>query len=100
MVEEKRPDVLIERDQKGAPSGLGAQVKLILRLLRDNRVNPLLKLLPIGAVVYLISPFDAVIPVIDDAMIMGIGMYAFVELCPPEIVAEHRAALASEAGKS
>jgi len=26
-------------------------------------------------------------------------MYTFVELCPPEVVAEHRAALAAEASK-
>jgi hypothetical protein len=27
-----------------------------------------------------------------------LGLYTFVELCPPEIVAEHRAAIAAEQG--
>lgn len=100
-MENKKPDMLVERDQRGTPTGLGSQVKLLLRLLRDPRVSPLLKVLPIGAVLYLISPLDAAIPVIDDAVVIGLGMYSFVELCPPDVVAEHRAALAAEAsGKS
>lgn len=96
MTEEKNHDILIEKDAKGAPRGLGAQFKLILRLLRDNRVNPLLKLLPVFSGVYLISPLDSFLPVVDDAVIVGLGLYTFVELCPPHIVAEHRAALAAE----
>ena len=95
MVDDKKP-VLIDRDENGTPRGLGSQVKLILRLLRDGRVNPLLKLLPVAALIYLVSPLDAAIPVIDDAVVLGLGMYAFVELCPAEVVAEHRAAIASE----
>lgn len=97
-MEEKKPDMLVERDQRGAPSGLGSQFKLLLRLLRDPRVNPLLKALPVAAVVYLVSPLDAALPVIDDAVVLGLGFYAFLELCPPDVVAEHRAALAAEAG--
>lgn len=96
MDENKKPDALIERDDNGNARGLGGQVKLILRLLRDSRVNPLLKLLPIGALVYLVVP-DLVIGPFDDAVVLGIGMYTFVELCPADIVAEHR--LAISAGK-
>lgn len=96
MEEDNKP-VLMERDQRGAPSGLGTQFRLLLRLLRDPRVNLLLKALPVAAVVYLVSPLDAAIPVIDDAVVLGLGFYAFLELCPPDVVAEHRAALAAEA---
>ena len=96
MVQEKKPNLLIERDEKGSPNGLGSQVKLILRLLRDGRVNPLLKLLPVISLIYLVSPLDAAIPVIDDAVVLGLGMYAFVELCPADVVAEHRTAIAAE----
>jgi hypothetical protein len=96
MTEDQGRDVLIDKDAKGSPRGIGAQFKLILRLLRDNRVSPLLKALPILAGVYLISPLDSFLPVVDDAVIVGLGLYTFVELCPPEIVAEHRAALAAE----
>lgn len=64
------------------------RVKLILRLMMDGRVNPLLKLVPIGAVIYLISPFDIPGPVDDVAILWG-AAYFFVELCPPEVVQEH-----------
>ena len=73
---------------------LTAQVKLILRLMGDRRINPLLKLLPIGALIYLIVPDIAFGP-IDDAIVIWLGTALFVELCPPEIVKEHRDALTS-----
>jgi len=98
MEENNKPQILVERDKGGAPSGLGTQFKLLLRLLRDPRVSPLLKLLPIGAVVYLFSP-DLMPMVLDDAVVLGVGFYAFLELCPPDVVAEHRAALADEAAR-
>ncbi len=67
---------------------LSARIKLILRLLADRRVNPLLKLLPIASLAYLIAPDLAPGPV-DDALIIWLGAYLFVELCPPEVVEEH-----------
>lgn len=73
---------------------LSARIKLILRLMKDRRVNPLLKLLPIGSLLYMIIPDLAPGP-IDDAAIIWIGAYLFVELCPPEIVEEHRRELES-----
>lgn len=68
---------------------IGTRIKLILRLMKDRRVNPLLKLLPIGSLLYMIIPDLAPGP-IDDAAIIWIGAYLFVELCPPDIVAEHQ----------
>lgn len=70
------------------------RVKLIFKLLLDRRVNPLLKLIPIGAVLYLILPFDIPGPV-DDVAILWAGAYFFIEMCPPEIVQEHIDALES-----
>jgi hypothetical protein len=67
---------------------LTLRLKLILRLLGDGRVNPLLKLLPIGSLVYLIVPDIAPGP-IDDAAVIWLATYLFVELCPPEVVQEH-----------
>ena len=61
--------------------------------MADRRVSPFLKLIPIGTLAYLFIP-DLVIGPLDDAAIIGLGIYIFVELCPPEIVEEHRAALA------
>ncbi len=73
---------------------LGMNFKLILRLIRDRRVNPLLKLLPIGSLVYLVVPDLAPTP-IDDAAVIWLGSVLFVELCPADVVQEHRDALRS-----
>jgi len=73
---------------------LGVRMKLILRLMRDSRVNPLLKLLPVGTLVYLIVP-DLAIGPIDDAVVIWLGSVLFVELCPPDVVKEHMDALHS-----
>lgn len=79
--------------------GLNKQFRLILRLMRDGRVNPLFKLLPLASLIYLLVP-DIVIGPIDDAAVLGLGLYTFVELCPDEVVAEHRAALEAQVGGS
>jgi uncharacterized membrane protein YkvA (DUF1232 family) len=73
-------------------STIADEIRLVLRLMADRRVNPLLKLLPIGTVLYFFIP-DLIIGPIDDALILGIGTYLFIELCPPQIVEEHRQAL-------
>ncbi len=64
------------------------QVKLVWRLMRDRRVNPLLKLLPIATVVYVFIPDILPGPIDDTAIVLG-GLWLFIELCPDEIVAEH-----------
>lgn len=76
------------------------RVKLILRLMGDKRVNPWLKVIPVAGLAYLVSPIDIipdiVLPVIgelDDAAVLWLTNYLFVELCPPEVVAEHVKAL-------
>jgi hypothetical protein len=71
---------------------LTLRIKLILRLLADPRVSPMLKLLPIGSVVYLVVP-DIVPGPIDDAAVIWMATYLFVELCPPNVVQEHLDAL-------
>jgi uncharacterized membrane protein YkvA (DUF1232 family) len=76
------------------------RVKLIVRLIGDRRVNPWLKIIPVAGLVYLISPLDIIpdimLPVIgelDDAAVLWLTNYLFIELCPPEIVQEHVKAL-------
>jgi len=71
---------------------LSLRIKLILRLLGDSRVSPMLKLLPIGSLVYLVVP-DIVVGPIDDAAVIWLATYLFVELCPPNVVQEHLDAL-------
>jgi len=80
------------------------RVKLILRLIGDRRVSPWLKIIPIAGVAYLISPLDIIpdimLPVIgelDDAAILWLTNYLFIELCPPEIVNEHVRAISAGA---
>jgi len=76
------------------------RIKLIVRLIGDRRVNPLLKIIPVAGVLYLLSPLDIIpdiaLPVIgelDDAAILWLTNYLFIELCPPEIVQFHVKAL-------
>ncbi len=91
MTEENKRSIKRPKEAKeGFFNELYNNLKLILRLIRDNRVNFLLKLLPIGALIYLVVPFD-VFPInpIDDAMVMWLGGYLFIELCPPDVVREH-----------
>lgn len=87
------PKKITPRDS-GFFDNLTVQIKLVLRLLADRRVSPLLKLLPIGALVYMIVPDIAFGP-IDDALVIWLGSALFIELCPQEIVKEHRDALTS-----
>ncbi len=83
------------------------QAKLVGRLIGDRRVNGLLKLIPIASIIYLISPVDlipgAVVPVLgalDDAAVVWIGTTLFIELCPQDVVQEHRDALNGYSGDS
>jgi len=67
---------------------LSMRAKLVLRLMGDGRVSPFLKLLPIGAVAFILWPIDVPGP-FDDAAVVWLGTYMFVELCPPDVVQEH-----------
>ena len=70
---------------------IAREARLVGRLILDRRVPWYLKLLPIGAAIYAISPVD-LLPLnpLDDAALVSLAFYLFVELCPPEVVAEHR----------
>lgn len=69
---------------------IAEHLKLVWKLWLDPRVNIFLKLLPLGSLVYIISPFDMIIPVIDDVGVLWFLTFLFIELCPEEIVEEHR----------
>ncbi len=91
---------IIHNQNSGFFQDLITRVKLILRLMGDKRVNFFLKLLPVAAAIYVISPVDllpgAVIPFIgalDDAVVIWLGTTLFVSLCPDDIVEEHTNAL-------
>ena len=98
-MEEKKPADLLITQQGGVIRNMIIQLKLILRLMGDGRVNIFAKLIPIGALIYLVSPIDAIsIPVIgalDDAAVLWLSSYVFTELCPPAVVTEHLKELAN-----
>jgi hypothetical protein len=73
------------------------RAKLIFRLLGDRRVSPLVKLLPFAGLAYwlLPLPIDNMIPVIDDAALVWLTTYFFIELCPTEVIREHVKELAN-----
>ena len=83
--------------------GLIQQGQLVVRLIGDRRVSFWLKTIPILAVGYLLWPADlipgAIVPVLgamDDLAALLLGFKVFIELCPQDVVAEHRAKLAGE----
>jgi uncharacterized membrane protein YkvA (DUF1232 family) len=80
--------------QKNALEELTFRAKLIWRLMGDRRVSPFVKLLPVGALIYLISPIDAIMGIpgvsaLDDMGILWLGSYFFIELCPTDVIQEH-----------
>ena len=84
---------IVPGDEKGGVfKELTLRIRLIFRLLGDRRVNPLLKLLPLGSLVYFVFP-DILPGPVDDAILMWLGGYLFIELCPPEVVQEHMDAM-------
>jgi uncharacterized membrane protein YkvA (DUF1232 family) len=91
---DQKPNRSIIPSRGGILGDIALRVRLILRLMGDRRVSFWSKLIPIGALIYLVSPIDAImgIPVVDaldDAAVLWLGYYLFVELAPPEVVKEH-----------
>jgi uncharacterized membrane protein YkvA (DUF1232 family) len=96
----KKSDKLIVPTSGGMFRDLVLRLKLIVRLMGDKRVNGFLKLLPIGSLIYLISPIDLIsgipgVSALDDMAIVSLGAYLFIEFCPPEVVQEHMQKLTS-----
>jgi len=98
MAEKKHSDITVA-PQGGMVRNFINRTKLILRLMADHRVSPWVKLIPVGSLVYLVSPVDLLMGIpglaaVDDATVLWLGATFFVELCPPEVVQEHIKALA------
>jgi uncharacterized membrane protein YkvA (DUF1232 family) len=84
-----------EREQVGWLREFLQQFGLAWQLLWDGRVPFSTKLVPVLALLYLISPIDLVpdallgVGQVDDLVVLLIGLRMFVSLCPPEIVSEY-----------
>ena len=80
------------------------QFQLAWRLLLDSRIPVATKVIPFGTFAYMISPVDLVPDAIlgfgqvDDLMVLLLGLKMFIDLCPPDIVAEHEAAITGREG--
>jgi hypothetical protein len=88
----KRPKDITPSGGGGLFTEVTQRVKLIIRLMGDNRVSPFLKVIPVFSVLYWLIP-DLLPGPIDDAGLIFLGGYLFVELCPPAVVEEHMQAL-------
>jgi uncharacterized membrane protein YkvA (DUF1232 family) len=97
---DKKTRKIVVPASRGMTRDFVDRLKLIMKLMGDSRVSPWVKLIPIGAIAYLISPIDIImgipgIDALDDAAVLWIGSNLFVELCPPDVVQEHRQNLGS-----
>lgn len=69
-------------------------LKLVWRLLLDKRVSVFTKIIPLLAVIYLVSPYDFIgdrIPVLgqfDDLIVVGFLLFLFVAASPAEVVTD------------
>jgi uncharacterized membrane protein YkvA (DUF1232 family) len=73
------------------------QVRLSWALLLDNRVPLVVKLIPLGAIAYIVSPIDLVPDIflglgqLDDLGILMAALTTFNSLAPGYVVEEHLA---------
>ena len=65
------------------------QLQLIFRLMKDERVHPLVKVLPFLSLIYLVYP-DLVPGPFDDAVVIALFLQFFLTLVPDEIIEEHK----------
>ena len=74
-------------------------IRLYWRLLHDRRVSLWPKALLVGALAYVVLPFDLIPDVIpfvgevDDIVILLAAARWFLAWCPPAVVREHAAAI-------
>lgn len=100
----KIPSTSEIKETAGFAGGLLRQSRLAWRLLRDSRVPGWVKVIPIGALIYLLSPIDLIpglvlpgIGQVDDLVLLLLALKAFIDVSPPGIVREHLQQLFGEA---
>jgi len=75
--------------------------RLAWHLLRDPSVPIGFKLIPLGALLYVLFPADFIpdlVPVLgqmDDLTVILLGLKLFIDACPPITVEKHRAQMSS-----
>lgn len=80
--------------------GLWRRIRLAWRLVRDPRVKLYVKAIPVGILIYIISPVDlmpvfvtGLIGVVDDVILLTLGLDLFFRLVPDDVLLEHARAL-------
>ncbi len=69
-------------------------LKLVWRLFIDRRVSVFTKIIPLLALIYLVSPYDIIgdrIPILgqfDDLIVVGFLFFLFIAASPAEVVAD------------
>jgi uncharacterized membrane protein YkvA (DUF1232 family) len=82
--------------------------RLVLRLMSDRRVPALLKILPLVALGYVLSPIDlapalamgplAPLGTLDDIGVLLLGLTTFIRMSPSNVVSEHRQQMSGSGG--
>ena len=99
MSQERKP--VVTADHMGALASLVRTIRLVWRLLQDPRVPTFPKLIVPAAILYVLSPIDLIpdfilgLGQVDDIGILFLSISLFIELCPHDVVEEHRRALRS-----
>lgn len=74
------------------------------RLLRDPLVPGWTKLIPLGALAYILLPVDIIpdmflgLGQLDDLGVLLLGLRAFIAVCPQAVVLRHQAAMSAVDG--
>lgn len=76
------------------------RIRLSWHLFRDPRVPIWTKLIPLGVAAYILSPADllpafliGLLGLVDDIVVLAVGLDLFIRSAPPAVVAEHARAL-------
>ena len=93
---------MIDRLRAWARS-LKSEIAVLAAAIRDPRTPRAAKILGALVVAYAVSPIDLIpdfIPVIgflDDLVLVPLGLWALRRMIPPEVLAEHRARIGTDA---
>lgn len=87
---------LDELSMRGSAKRVMMEARIMLRALRDPRTPVSARLIAIGILLYIISPFDLIpdyvplIGLLDDLLVAAIGTIAIMRLIPKEVMAQFR----------
>jgi hypothetical protein len=81
---------------RGSAKRVMMEARILLRALRDPRTPMSARLIALGIVLYIVSPFDLIpdyvplIGLLDDLLVAAIGVVVILRLIPAEVMAQFR----------